>query len=106
MEIKTNGEYSSNSMLTQNLIKRSYSLGVEIDIRHAACFYRSLDRALFIGKDWVKRMLKKTKNNNHSNGYKKPAKTYWHIYGLQTLSSDKFVKVVNKILKKDYILIK
>ena len=51
-------------------------------------------------------MLKKTKNNNHNNGYKKPAKTYWHIYGLQTLSSDKFVKVVNKILKKDYILIK
>lgn len=93
-------------MMTQKLIKRSYSLGVEIDIRHAACFYHSLDRVLFIGKDWVKRMLKKTKNNNHSNGYKKPTKTYWHIYGLQTLSSDKFVKVVNKILKKDYILIK
>ena len=93
-------------MMRQNLIKRSYSLGLETDIGHGACFYHSLDRVLYIGKDLVNRMLKKTKNNNHSNGYKKPTKTYWHIYGLQTLSSDKFVKVVNKILKKDYILIK
>lgn len=106
MEIKSNLQYISNSMMTQNLIKRSYSLGLETDIGHRACFYHSLDRVLYRGKDWVKRMLKKTKNNNHNNGYKKPTKTYWHIYGLQTLSSDKFVKVVNKILKKDYILIK
>ena len=38
--------------------------------------------------------------------YKKPEKTYWHIYSLQTLNSEKFVKVVNKILKREYILIK
>lgn len=38
--------------------------------------------------------------------YKKPEKTYWHIYSLQNLNSEKFVKVVNKILKKEYILIK
>jgi len=93
-------------MMRQNLIKRSYSLGLEADIGHRACFYHSLDRVLYIGKDLVKRMLKKSRNHNHNNDYKKPAKTYYHIYGLQTLSSDKFVKVVNKILKKEYILIK
>ncbi|MDH4223892.1 MAG: hypothetical protein OEV55_10190 [candidate division Zixibacteria bacterium] len=35
-----------------------------------------------------------------------PEKTCWHIYTLQSLSSDKFIRVVNKILKKEYILIK
>jgi hypothetical protein len=35
-----------------------------------------------------------------------PEKTYWHIYSLQTLNSEKFIKVVNKILKREYILIK
>lgn len=38
--------------------------------------------------------------------YRKPEKTYWHIYSLQNLNSEKFIKVVNKILKKEYILIK
>jgi len=47
------------------------------------------------------RMPKRRKSN-----YKMPEKTYWHIYSLQTLNSEKFVKVVNKILKKEYILIK
>jgi len=93
-------------MMTQKLMERSHSLGVELDIRHGACFYHSLDRYLYEGKELVKRMLKKTKNNNNHNDYKKPSKTYYHIYGLQTLSSDKFVKVVNKILKREFILIK
>lgn len=48
-----------------------------------------------------KRMPKRRKSN-----YKMPEKTYWHIYSLQTLNSEKFVKVVNKILKREYILIK
>ena len=47
------------------------------------------------------RMPKRRKSN-----YKMPQKTYWHIYSLQTLNSEKFVKVVNKILKQEYILIK
>jgi len=38
--------------------------------------------------------------------YRKPEKTYWHIYSLQNLNSEKFIKVVDKILKKEYILIK
>ncbi len=38
--------------------------------------------------------------------YQKPEKTYWHIYSLQNLNSEKFIKVVNKILKREYILIK
>jgi hypothetical protein len=46
-------------------------------------------------------MPKRRKSN-----YKMPEKTYWHIYSLQTLNSEKFIKVVNKILKKEYILIK
>jgi hypothetical protein len=46
-------------------------------------------------------MPKRRKTN-----YQKPDKTYWHIYSLQTLNSEKFIKVVNKILKKEYILIK
>jgi len=33
-------------------------------------------------------------------------KRYWHLYSLQNLSSDKFVRIVNKILKKEYQLIK
>lgn len=35
-----------------------------------------------------------------------PQKTYWHLYSLQTLNSEKFIKVVNKILKNEYHLIK
>lgn len=46
-------------------------------------------------------MPKRRKTN-----YQKPEKTYWHIYSLQTLNSEKFVKVVDKILKREYILIK
>ncbi|MCJ7577992.1 MAG: hypothetical protein MUO91_06035 [candidate division Zixibacteria bacterium] len=46
-------------------------------------------------------MPKRRKSN-----YKMPEKTYWHIYSLQTLNSEKFIKVVNKILKREYILIK
>jgi hypothetical protein len=47
------------------------------------------------------RMPKRRKSN-----YKMPEKNYWHIYSLQTLNSEKFIKVVNKILKREYILIK
>jgi hypothetical protein len=37
---------------------------------------------------------------------KLPKKTYWHLYSLQGLESEKFAKVVNKILKKEFVLIK
>lgn len=47
------------------------------------------------------RMPRRRKSN-----YKMPEKTYWHIYSLQTLNSEKFIKVVDKILKREYILIK
>jgi len=40
------------------------------------------------------------------NDYRRPPKTYWQIYGLQILSPDKFAEVVNKITKREYILIK
>ncbi|MEZ5357918.1 MAG: hypothetical protein R3F48_03745 [Candidatus Zixiibacteriota bacterium] len=38
--------------------------------------------------------------------YKKPKKSCWHLYSLQTLSSEKFIKVINKILRKEFMLIK
>ncbi|MCH7948733.1 MAG: hypothetical protein IIC66_13140 [candidate division Zixibacteria bacterium] len=33
-------------------------------------------------------------------------KTYWHLYSLQNLESEKLVKVVNKILSREYNLVK
>lgn len=38
--------------------------------------------------------------------YKKPKKMCWHLYSLQTLNSEKFIKVINKILRKEFMLIK
>jgi hypothetical protein len=35
-----------------------------------------------------------------------PEKACWHLYSLQNLHPEKFVKVVGKILKKEYLLIK
>ena len=35
-----------------------------------------------------------------------PRKTYWHLYSLQNLESSKLVQVVNKVLKREYVLIK
>lgn len=35
-----------------------------------------------------------------------PQKTFWHLYSLQTLNSEKFIKIVNKILRNEYHLIK
>ena len=35
-----------------------------------------------------------------------PKKTYWHLYSLQTLQADKLTKIVNKVLKREYVLIK
>ncbi|MFQ6008773.1 MAG: hypothetical protein ACE5K8_07475 [Candidatus Zixiibacteriota bacterium] len=35
-----------------------------------------------------------------------PKKTYWHLYSLQNLQSEKLSIVVNKILRREYILIK
>lgn len=36
----------------------------------------------------------------------KPKKHYWHLYSLQTLQPDKLVKTVNKVLRKELVLIK
>jgi hypothetical protein len=35
-----------------------------------------------------------------------PKKTYWHLYSLQTMQSEKLAKIVNKILRKEFVLIK
>ncbi len=35
-----------------------------------------------------------------------PKKTYWHLYSLQTLHSEKLAHIVNKVLKQEYVLIK
>lgn len=35
-----------------------------------------------------------------------PQKTLWHPYGLQSLTPEKFIKVVNLILKGEHILLR
>ena len=35
-----------------------------------------------------------------------PKKTYWHLYSLQNLQSDKLADIVNKILKREFQVIK
>lgn len=45
-------------------------------------------------------------NGKKKESYREMEKKYWHLYSLQTLSSDKFVKIVNKILRKEFHLIK
>lgn len=36
----------------------------------------------------------------------KPRKRYWHLYSLQTLQPDKLAQTVNKVLRKELVLIK
>lgn len=36
----------------------------------------------------------------------KPKKLYWHLYSLQMLGPEKFSRVVDRILRKDFGLIK
>jgi hypothetical protein len=38
--------------------------------------------------------------------YRVPEKSAWHLYSLQNLSSEKFIKVINKILRREYLVIK
>lgn len=35
-----------------------------------------------------------------------PKKTYWHLYSLQNVQTEKLVVIVNKILRSEYQLIK
>jgi hypothetical protein len=51
-------------------------------------------------------MSAKNKNNGHRSGYRMPPKTHWHLYSLQALNSNKFIQVVNKVLRREFFLIK
>ena len=33
-------------------------------------------------------------------------KRYWHVYSLQSLHVEKLTRIVNKVLQKEYVLIK
>ncbi len=46
-------------------------------------------------------MAPKSKEN-----YKKPKKIYWHLYSLQALNPEKFIKVIDKILRHEFQVIK
>ena len=35
-----------------------------------------------------------------------PPKRYWHLYSLQALQSEKLIRIVNKVLRHEYQLIK
>ena len=65
---------------------------------------------LFGGSDARQRTVaintdkEKKKKRTYPNGL--PAKTYWHLYSLQSLESDKLARIVNKILRSEYMLIK
>lgn len=50
--------------------------------------------------------LRGTMAKKRKSGYKIPHKTCWHLYSLQSLNSDKFIKVVNKILRQEWQVIK
>ncbi|MFH1372745.1 MAG: hypothetical protein ABII79_02995 [bacterium] len=45
-----------------------------------------------------------SKKRRHRIGL--PRKTYWHLYSLQNLQTEKLAAVVNKVLKREFILIK
>lgn len=36
----------------------------------------------------------------------KPKKHYWHLYSLQTLQPDKLAVTVNKVLRREFVLVK
>ena len=35
-----------------------------------------------------------------------PPKRYWHLYSLQSLQTEKMAEIINKVLQREYILIK
>lgn len=35
-----------------------------------------------------------------------PPKRYWHLYSLQALQSDKLIRIINKVLRHEFLLIK
>ncbi len=35
-----------------------------------------------------------------------PPKRYWHLYSLQSLQTEKLADIVNKVLRREYLLIK
>jgi hypothetical protein len=43
---------------------------------------------------------------NKKDSYKKPRKICWHLYSLQALNPEKFIKVIDKILRREFMLIK
>lgn len=50
--------------------------------------------------------MRGTMAKKRKSGYKIPHKTCWHLYSLQNLNSEKFIKVVNKILRHEWQVIK
>ena len=47
-----------------------------------------------------------TAPNKNGQTIPRGKKTYWHLYSLQNLESDKLAKTVNKILKREFVLVK
>lgn len=35
-----------------------------------------------------------------------PKKTCWHLYSLQALQADKLIQIINKVLKREFTLVK
>jgi hypothetical protein len=49
-------------------------------------------------------MMTPTKRKRNHLGM--PRKNYWHLYSLQALESEKLAKIVNKILRREFHLVK
>ena len=60
----------------------------------------------FTGQRMVAMNTDKEKKKKRAYPSSMPAKTYWHLYSQQSLESDKLAKIVNKILRSEYMLIK
>ena len=46
------------------------------------------------------------KSDKNKKPIPEPEKTHWNLYSLQKLSIGKFVKIINKVLNKENMLIK
>jgi hypothetical protein len=70
----------------------------QIPLRHTPCAVGLLKEARTAGG--------KTMPKRKKRPFKMPEKTCWHLYSLQNLNAEKFVRVVSKILKRQHLLIK
>jgi len=58
------------------------------------------------GRGWQKELAMAGKSTQKENRVVPPPKRYWHLYSLQNLQTHKLTEIVNKVLRREYVLIK